>query len=382
MTRERGGGNDHDGKEREADGGGGDLVRRARAAARVGRRDRRAIDLRPTREAARRGGSDPQAQGVLRGRARQPRRGASRLRPLHVEAGAKGPAAKGAAPGAGRGRGEVGARGHPRNRGARAGEPLLGDAIAWSWWRTCASSRSSDRTRPAGKRPSNRSVWPRATRSSHGGSRDRGSSPARPGPAWANTSPAPCRIGPRSPSRRILPGCSPPMPATGLRASRRPATRHRSGRCGRRSKKRSGSASRARRVRASSTRPWCRPSSTASSPRGCCGRASRRRRPAASTGVLRSGISAPPSCGRCSSSSPTPAACNRSASSRCWTGRRPPSTGWTGPPSSPASAKARRCPTSTSRSSKPSTPRSASSSASGTPRSRWSATWSPAWTRR
>ena len=63
-----------------------------------------------------------------------------------------------------------------------------------------------------------------------------------------------------------------------------------------------------------------------------------------------------------------PAACNRSASSKCWTGPLPRSTGSTGRPSSPASPRARRCPISTSRSSKPSIRRCASSSASGTRR--------------
>ena len=94
------------------------------------------------------------------------------------------------------------------------------------------------------------------------------------------SSPAHCRIGPRSPNRRISPGYSLPTPGTGSRASRRRATRQRSRRCGRRSRKRSASVSRARRARASSTRPWCRPFSMASSPAGCSGHDNRRHRPA------------------------------------------------------------------------------------------------------
>ena len=63
-------------------------------------------------------------------------------------------------------------------------------------------------------------------------------------------------------------------------------------------------------------------------------------------------------------------------------GPQPRWTVLTEKPSSPASARARRFPTSTNPSWKPSIPTCASNSASGTRRRKWSATWSPAWTRR
>ena len=141
-------------------------------------------------------------------------------------------------------------------------------------------------------------------------------------------------------------------------------------------------ASRASGAPPSSDRPWCRRSSTASSPPGCCGRGPRRRQPAGSTGMKRSGTCGRRCCGRSSSRSRTPAACSRWGWSRCWTGRRRRSTAWTGAPSSPSSTRARPCPTSTSPSWRPSTRPCASSSGSGTPRPRWCATWSPAWTGR
>ena len=113
------------GNEQEADGSGGDLLRRPRTSARFRRRDRRAVELRAARASAERGGRDVEAQGVLRSGVGRPGRGASRLRPLHGEAGAAGPAARGAGSGARRGRGEVGPRGRDGAAGARAGGPLL-----------------------------------------------------------------------------------------------------------------------------------------------------------------------------------------------------------------------------------------------------------------
>ena len=89
---------------------------------------------------------------------------------------------------------------------------------------------------------------------------------------------------------------------------------------------------------ASSTRPWCRHCSTASSPPGCYGHArtqppkTGRYFPAVpaqrdSTGTRPSGICVPQCCERCSSSSPILAVCSRLGWSRCWTGRLPHSTG-------------------------------------------------------
>ena len=56
----------------------------------------------------------------------------------------------------------------------------------------------------------------------------------------------------------------------------------------------------------SSTRPWCRRCSTASSPPGCCGRGNCRRRRDGSTGMRPYGICVRRCCGRCSSSFPIP----------------------------------------------------------------------------
>ena len=80
-----------------------------------------------------------------------------------------------------------------------------------------------------------------------------------------------CRIVRCSLSRRIWLGSSRPMPVTGSRVSRRQVMHRRSMRSARRSKKHSGCASRAKRVLASSTRPWCRRCSMGSSLPGCCG---------------------------------------------------------------------------------------------------------------
>ena len=68
-------------------------------------------------------------------------------------------------------------------------------------------------------------------------------------------------------------------------------------------------------------------------------------------GGLASSCARPASC--CSSSYPSPPGCNHSAWLRCWTGRRPRLTGWTGLPSSLDSTRVRRYLTSTSRSWKP-----------------------------
>ena len=101
-------------------------------------------------------------------------------------------------------------------------------------------------------------------------------SPAKSAPALVNISVAPCPIGLLWPNPGIWLGCSPLMPATGWRESRQQATRRSSKQCGRRWKRRSASASRARGVSASFARPWCRRSFTVSSPLGCFGRAKSR----------------------------------------------------------------------------------------------------------
>ena len=139
----------------------------------------------------------------------------------------------------------------------------------------------------------------------------------------------PCRTGRRWLSRRIWPGCSPPMPEMALHGSRRQATRCHLRRYARRSKRRSAYASKATREHASSIRPWCRHSSTASSPLGCCGRGNHRCQSAASIGTKRSGICVRRCCKRCSSNCPSLVACNRSVWSRCWTGPRQRLTAWT-----------------------------------------------------
>ena len=69
-------------------------------------------------------------------------------------------------------------------------------------------------------------------------------------------------------------------------------------------------SSRVSAARPSSARPWCRPSSTASSLHGCCGRGRRQRQLSDSTGAPPSGTCAPRCCGHCSSSFPTPAGSN------------------------------------------------------------------------
>ena len=65
----------------------------------------------------------------------------------------------------------------------------------------------------------------------------------------------------------------------------------------------------------SSARPWCRPSSTASSPLGCCGPGRLRLRREPSTGMKQFGIFVPQCCKRYSSRCQLPPSCSRSHSS-------------------------------------------------------------------
>ena len=257
-----------------------------------------------------------------------------------------------------------------------------GAAIAWSWSPTTATSCSSARTRRGGRPSSRPSAWPPTRRTSTGSWRSRAPSPTASARGWANTCCASSRTAPCWPSPGTSPGCWPLTPATAWRGSRPPATRRRWPPCAGRWKRRWASGSRASAARPSSAPPWCKRSSTASSPPGCSGRGRRRRPRARSTGARPSGTCARRCCGRCSSSFPIPAACNPLAWSRCSTGPTPRSTGWTRPPSSPASTKARRCLTSTSRSCKPSTPTCARNWAFGTRPRRWCATWWRGWTAR
>ena len=154
-----------------------------------------------------------------------------------------------------------------------------------------------------------------------------------------------------------------------------------------------GCALREPRVPASSAPPWCKPSSTASSPPGCCGRVPRPfpRLPMGRcwpSGPARSVSGGGKRCGICarrcwrpsSNNWPNPAACNPWAWWRCWTGPPPPWRGWTVPPSSPASTAARRCPISMNPSWRPLTRPCGKSWVCGTPRRRWCGPWWPVWT--
>ncbi len=113
-----------DGNKYKAHRGGRGLFRRSPAGARLGRRDRGAVELRAARQSSERRRHGAQAQGVLCRRTRRSGRGPSRLRPLRGEAGAAGPPARGPDAGARRGRGEGGGRRCLAHGFERSGQPL------------------------------------------------------------------------------------------------------------------------------------------------------------------------------------------------------------------------------------------------------------------
>ena len=123
------------GKEHETGGGGRGVLRRSRTRARLGRRDRGAVELRAARQSAERRRRDARAEGVLR-----PANSPTRARGIRIsasirsEAGAEGTGARGAGARTRRGRGEARRRRHAwLDGGGRAGQAAIGAATGWCW---------------------------------------------------------------------------------------------------------------------------------------------------------------------------------------------------------------------------------------------------------